>query len=869
MNYHLLSEFNFNGLKFGCCFFIIDSPQSETNNCASMNETEKNTDPEIQRGKADDANQNTPPPETGSGTRLSEAEQLKLIQELRIRQVELERQNEELRHTLANAKSKGMENELRLSENRFTTLFESAGDAIFIMNDKVFEICNKKTEFIFGCGKNQIIGHSPTEFSPLLQPDGSISSEKAAEKINSALAGNPQLFYWQHQRFDGTLFDAEISLNKIVINEKDCLQAIVRDISDRIQTMKALKESETKYRLLAEHMTDVVWLMDMQFNVTYQSPSSEKLRGFSLEELKNMPLDKNLTSESLQLALEVFNSEIPKIQANPDYNPLNPYELEYYCKDGSTVWLENKFSILRNDCGEPVSILGEGRDITARRKTDEALREQRWRLASIVEATRAGTWEWNIQTGETVINEHYAQMIGYTLAELSQSSHKTWESMVHPLDMIHINELLEKHFNGELSYFDCEYRIKHKDGDWIWIHDRGRVVTRDHNGKPLRMFGTHADITNRKIAENKLKESENHFRSLIAAIPDMMFVLNKDGVYLDYKAALEDLAYQTHSIIGLKNRDIMPREFSEMVEEKTRIALQTGQMQVFEYQLDLPKKGICDFEARMIANSDEQLITIVRNVTERKKAEAELILKNEQLLQANIEKEKFFSIIAHDLRGPMGAFLELTKMMVEELESFTLKELQNISVSMQSSAINIYSLLENLLEWSSIRRGVTNFKPVVSLLFTIIEESLAPVRGQAEKKKITIGFEIPEDCRVFADNNILTSIFRNLVTNAIKFSPQGGEINIVAKPIPGDWVEISIRDRGIGMDKKLIENLFRLDEQTNRRGTEGEPTTGLGLIICKEFIEKHGGKLWVESVEGEGSTFYFTLPGERKSNNQG
>ena len=825
-----------------------------------MDDIEKSTDPEIQRGKADDEMQNTPPPETGSGTRLSEAEQLKLIQELRIRHVELETQNEELRQALANTKSKGMENELRLSENRFTTLFESASDAIFIMNDKVFEICNKKTEFIFGCGKNQIIGHSPTEFSPLLQPDGSLSSEKAAEKINSALAGTPQFFYWQHQRFDGTLFDAEISLNKIVINEKDCLQAIVRDISDRIQTMKALKESETKYRLLAEHMTDVIWLMDMQFSVTYQSPSSEKLRGFSLDELKNMPLDKNLTSESLQLALEVFNNEIPKIQANPDYNPLNPYELEYYCKDGSTVWLENKFSILRNDFGEPVSILGEGRDITARRKTDEALREQRWRLASIVEATRAGTWEWNIQTGETVINEQYAQMIGYTLDELSPTSHKTWESLVHPHDRIHCNELLEKHFSGEISYFDCEYRIKHKDGDWIWIHDRGRVVTRDHNGKPLRMFGTHTDITNRKIAENKLKESENHFRSLIAAIPDMMFVLNKDGVYLDYKAALEDLAYQTHSIIGLKNRDIMPREFSDLVEEKTRIALRTGQMQVFEYQLDLPNKGICYFEARMVANSDEQVIAIVRNVTERKKAEAELILKNEQLLQANIEKEKFFSIIAHDLRGPMGAFLELTRMMVEELDSFTLKELQNISVSMQSSAINIYSLLENLLEWSSIRRGVTSFKPAVSLLFTIIEESLAPVRGQAEKKKIAIGFEIPEDCLVFADNNILTSIFRNLVTNAIKFSPHGGEIKIVAKPIPGDWVEISISDTGIGMNKKLMENLFRLDQQTNRPGTEGEPTTGLGLIICKEFIEKHGGKLWVESEEGEGSTFYFTLP---------
>ena len=202
--------------------------------------------------------------------------------------------------------------------------------------------------------------------------------------------------------------------------------------------------------------------------------------------------------------------------------------------------------------------------------------------------------------------------------------------------------------------------------------------------------------------------------------------------------------------------------------------------------------------------------------------------------------------------------------MAEELDSFTLNELQQIAVSMRNSATNLYSLLENLLEWSRIRRGVTNFEPALSPLLPIIEESLIQVREPADKKEIEIRLEITADCDVFADSYMLGTIVRNLATNAVKFTSRGGKISIGAKQMPGNMVEISISDTGIGMDETMVENLFRLDEHTSRKGTDNEPTTGLGLIICKEFVEKHGGTLGVVSEEERGSTFYFELPaGER------
>ncbi|MEI7501265.1 MAG: PAS domain-containing sensor histidine kinase [Bacteroidota bacterium] len=254
------------------------------------------------------------------------------------------------------------------------------------------------------------------------------------------------------------------------------------------------------------------------------------------------------------------------------------------------------------------------------------------------------------------------------------------------------------------------------------------------------------------------------------------------------------------------------------------------------------------------------IISITRDITARKQAEKELELKNELLIKLNAEKDKFFSIIAHDLRSPFNAFLGFTQIMAEDLHKLKLDEIQKIAMTMKISATNLYRLLENLLDWSRIQRNMTGFDPEQFLLMPKISESLQSILEPANKKEINIDYDIPEDLEVFADEYMLGSIIRNLTSNAVKFTDKGGKINIKAKPVSGNSVEISISDTGIGMNKKMIDNLFKLDEQTNRKGTQGEPSTGLGLIICKDFVEKHGGKFWLESEVAKGSIFYFTIP---------
>jgi signal transduction histidine kinase len=199
-------------------------------------------------------------------------------------------------------------------------------------------------------------------------------------------------------------------------------------------------------------------------------------------------------------------------------------------------------------------------------------------------------------------------------------------------------------------------------------------------------------------------------------------------------------------------------------------------------------------------------------------------------------------------------------MLEEDLPNMEFDQIKHIVSVLRNSAFGAYSLLENLLEWSRMKRGITNFSPEQFLLQSNIEVSLQSVMELARKKWIEVSINIPEELQAFADPNMLGSIIRNLTTNAIKFTPKYGTVLISAQVNDDQNIEISVKDSGIGMNQNILSKLFSNDELTNRRGTDGESSSGLGLIICKDFVEKHGGKIWAKSEVGKGSTLYFTLP---------
>jgi len=244
------------------------------------------------------------------------------------------------------------------------------------------------------------------------------------------------------------------------------------------------------------------------------------------------------------------------------------------------------------------------------------------------------------------------------------------------------------------------------------------------------------------------------------------------------------------------------------------------------------------------------------------KANKKLQESEKHLKKLNSTKDKFFSIIGHDLRNPLNALLGFSELISGNWREYSSEEIQKYSKIINEAAKNIHQLIENLLEWSRSQSGNIEFNPHESNLSSIVEEIVKIFQIQAEKKVITIDTEIPEGTLVFADRNLLTTILRNLVNNAVKYTPKKGKVMISCVQT-GEGPEISVKDTGVGMTKEQMGKLFSLVHGPSTPGTAEEKGTGLGLILCKEFVDKHSGRIWAESEHGKGSTFTFLLPNKK------
>jgi signal transduction histidine kinase len=234
--------------------------------------------------------------------------------------------------------------------------------------------------------------------------------------------------------------------------------------------------------------------------------------------------------------------------------------------------------------------------------------------------------------------------------------------------------------------------------------------------------------------------------------------------------------------------------------------------------------------------------------------------QNLELKESNITKDKFFSIIAHDLKNPVSAFMGVSTFLSQTFHELSKEELKEFLDDVNNSAKQLYELLENLLMWSRCERGLIQYQPAVYELRQFIISNINLIKINADNKNISINYDLDEDYKVFADANMLNTIIRNLCTNAIKFTYEGGSINIVCRKEDDNFCRISVSDNGVGIPKENLDKLFSLQSSISTTGTKQESGTGLGLILCREFVERHNGRIWVESTVNIGTTFHFTIP---------
>ncbi|WP_045221806.1 sensor histidine kinase [Desulfonatronum thioautotrophicum] len=388
----------------------------------------------------------------------------------------------------------------------------------------------------------------------------------------------------------------------------------------------------------------------------------------------------------------------------------------------------------------------------------------------------------------------------------------------------------------------------------------------DENDADQKLLLMVSDITDQVRSDEALKQSEKKYRELVENAPMGIFQSTQEGRYHTINAEMARLCgYPTAKEMIETVTNIATQLYARPEDRKFYKKKLLAQGEVKNFEVELVRRDGTTFWAsmntRMKHGKDGEVVFdgFLLDVTERKLLEDEVHRSNAELKALLAEKDKFFSIIAHDLKSPMSGLLGLAKIFAEEAERMTIQELREISDAMCKSTERLYALLENLLHWALVQQGLMGFSPRQINLLKLVHNSIESLRSVAELKGISIQNAIPENLKVMVDQPMITTVVRNLVSNALKYSSSGGALTISGF-LNGDKVEMAVRDTGIGMDQNTQAHLFALDRKTIRPGTQGEHGTGLGLILCKEFITRHGGRIWVESELGRGTTFHFTVP---------
>lgn len=269
--------------------------------------------------------------------------------------------------------------------------------------------------------------------------------------------------------------------------------------------------------------------------------------------------------------------------------------------------------------------------------------------------------------------------------------------------------------------------------------------------------------------------------------------------------------------------------------------------------------------AELVIDNEEKAKRVAELVIaeeEKSKRVAELVIVNNeihQLLQLNADKDLFISILAHDLRSPFTALLGISDLLIENIRIYSIEEIESMLNNIKDASQKTFTLLEDLLKWTSTQSGKISFNPQNLKFADIYNQILETLNTYTLAKNININNTTKDDVYIYADKDMLKTVMRNLVSNAIKFTHTGGTISINAVEKAG-FIVISVSDNGVGIETERLNKLFDISQRQTTRGTEKESGTGLGLILCKEFVEKSGGKIWVESEYGKGSNFKFTIP---------
>jgi PAS domain S-box-containing protein len=531
-----------------------------------------------------------------------------------------------------------------------------------------------------------------------------------------------------------------------------------------------------------------------------------------------------------------------------------------YRKDGTVIICEWFNSILVDALGNFVSMQSLVRDVTDQIRSEDTIKLKEIWLRESQRVGRIGSYDLNVKTNSWVSSEVMDDIFG-----IDYNSEKTlasWNNLVHPEQRDEMLQYFLQYVVGQKKIFDKEYKIiRASDGEVRWVWGLGELKF-DAEGKVTNMIGTIQDITERKLAEEALKESEEKFRAIFENNSAAIAIIDPDTtISMVNNAYCQMGGYSKQEVIGMSWTKQIPLEELERLKEYNRLRLIDPGNAPDKYEFKFyhrngeVKYGLMSVN---IIQSSGKIVASFTDISERKNTEQQLIKYSDDLKASNATKDKFFSIIAHDLRSPFNTLIGLSEILARDIDSLTKDDIIECSNTLNLALRKQYELLTDLLDWSRLQ--TKNFVLISDTLS--LSNELNKVIGAltltANQKGIELINNIDKSITVFADVNMLNLVLRNLISNGIKFTNKNGSV-IVSALKKDNFLEITVADNGIGLANTDLIKLFN-DDHYSTYGTLNEKGTGLGLLLCKEIIEKHGGQIRVESELYKGSKFIFTIP---------
>ena len=487
---------------------------------------------------------------------------------------------------------------------------------------------------------------------------------------------------------------------------------------------------------------------------------------------------------------------------------------------------------------------------------------ERYRLA--LDGADIGIWDWvDIDKKEQWWSSEFYKLLGYEEEEI-EANIDNFRLLMHPDDEEKAFGALENHLDADNGdSITLEYRLQTKSGEYRWFQGSAKA-TYDKDGNPIRMAGSIIDINNRKEAELNLEEEHNLLRTIIDNIPACVYVKDMDGRKIIANRSEYELwgFDREEQILGKRDSDLNKEGIAALSENEDRQVLETGEPIIDkdayteidgkEYVLLVSKIPLKDSNGNIVG-----LVGISNDITERKKMEDKLRERNQQLEKLNNMTNKIYSVVGHDLKTPLSSILGLSDLLLSETDDEeALKE--NLSIIRQS-ALKMSDLLGDLLNWARIQTDDLSLNKKEFSICETVRDTIELLEIIAEQKDIDLQFSSEQSFQVYADKQLIATIVRNFISNALKFSDEGDTIEVSVHRAEEYW-KVSVKDEGMGMTEEYVERLFHERKHPQKEGTQNEKGSGIGLKLCKELAERHGGKISVESELAKGSTFTLHIP---------